>query len=156
MLNSMKPVVSYERHSQIKVTMWKGGDVLCERRERSIADPNDRKKKKIRFCLLGGAGWHLQSFYISCQTRLWGASCQAFGEAWPASECTHVRLNVRDYMTQLWFLSTTLRHTDYPLYLLLQQHGWYSAEPNDINSNSQCRHRHPDSNAPAPNGPEAF
>lgn len=46
MLNSMKPVVSYERHSQIKVTMWKGGDVLCERRERSIADPNDRKKKK--------------------------------------------------------------------------------------------------------------
>lgn len=46
MLNSMKPVVSYERHSQIKVTMWKGGDVLCERRERSIADPNDRKKEK--------------------------------------------------------------------------------------------------------------
>lgn len=46
MLNSMKPVVSYERHSQIKVTMWKGGDVVCERRERSIADPNDRKKKK--------------------------------------------------------------------------------------------------------------
>lgn len=46
MLNSMKPVVSYERHSQIKVTMWKGGDVLCERRERSIADPNDRKKPK--------------------------------------------------------------------------------------------------------------
>lgn len=46
MLNSMKPVVSYERHSQIKVTMWKGGDVLCERSERSIADPNDRKKKK--------------------------------------------------------------------------------------------------------------
>lgn len=71
-------------------------------------------------------------------------------------ECTHVRLNVRDYMTELWFLSTTLRHTNYPLYLLLQQHGWYSAEPNDINSNSQCRHRHPDSNAPAPNGPEAF
>lgn len=46
MLNSMKPVVSYERHSQIKVAMWKGGDVLCERRERSIADPNDRKKTK--------------------------------------------------------------------------------------------------------------
>lgn len=46
MLNSMKPVVSYERHSQIKVTMGKGGDVVCERRERSIADPNDRKKKK--------------------------------------------------------------------------------------------------------------
>lgn len=45
MLNSMKPVVSYERHSQIKVTMWKGGDVVCERRERSIADPNDRKNK---------------------------------------------------------------------------------------------------------------
>lgn len=48
MLNSMKPVVSYERHSQIKVTMWKGGDVLCERRERSIADPNDRKKPKTK------------------------------------------------------------------------------------------------------------
>lgn len=48
MLNSMKPVVSYERHSQIKVTMWKGGDVLCERRERRIADPNDRKKKKTK------------------------------------------------------------------------------------------------------------
>lgn len=46
MLNSMKPVVSYERHSQIKVTMWKGGDIVCERRERSIVDPNDRKKKK--------------------------------------------------------------------------------------------------------------
>lgn len=30
MLNSMKPVVSYERHSQIKVTMWKGGDIVCE------------------------------------------------------------------------------------------------------------------------------